>query len=78
MDRQYWLDKPNIPLKIRTRLTFWTLVVLQGAWWIWATVLSTRYNRTQPTYDWTTPGFGSGFAVYIFLLLGFQLNYMFL
>ncbi|KAJ6788792.1 hypothetical protein PWT90_07607 [Aphanocladium album] len=74
----YWLDQTNIPLRIRARLTFWTILILQGAWWAWATVMSTRYHHTQPTYDWTSPGFGSGFAVYLFLLLGFQLNYMFL
>ncbi|OAA79101.1 DUF895 domain membrane protein [Akanthomyces lecanii RCEF 1005] len=74
----YWLDKTTISLKFRARSTFWTILTLQGGWWTWATVLATRYHRTQPTYDWTSPGFGSGFAVYIFLLLGFQLNYMFL
>ncbi|OAA70651.1 DUF895 domain membrane protein [Cordyceps fumosorosea ARSEF 2679] len=74
----YWLDKTDVPLKLRARSSFWTIITLQGAWWTWATVLSTRYHRTQPTYDWTTPGFGAGFAVYVFLLLGFQLNYMFL
>ncbi|EGX92983.1 DUF895 domain membrane protein [Cordyceps militaris CM01] len=74
----YWLDRTDIPLKLRARSSFWTILTLQGAWWTWATVLSTQYRRTQPTYDWTSSGFGAGFAVYIFLLLGFQLNYMFL
>ncbi|KAM3441241.1 hypothetical protein MY4824_001692 [Beauveria thailandica] len=74
----YWLDRTKIPLKIRARSSFWIIVTLQGAWWTWATVMSARYRRTQPTYDWTSPGFGSGFPVYLFLLLGFQLNYMFL
>ncbi|KAM3480529.1 hypothetical protein MY5147_001136 [Beauveria neobassiana] len=74
----YWLDRTKIPLKIRARSSFWIIVTLQGAWWTWATVMSARYRRTQPTYDWSSPGFGSGFPVYLFLLLGFQLNYMFL
>ncbi|KND89156.1 putative membrane protein C6F6.04c [Tolypocladium ophioglossoides CBS 100239] len=68
----YWLDRTNIPLKLRARSSFWAIVTLQGAWWIWATVLVTRFHRTQPTYDWSSDGFGSAFAVFVFLLLGFQ------
>jgi hypothetical protein len=67
-----------MPLKVRARYTFWFIVVTQGAWWLWATILSTRYRRTLPTYDWDDSGFGSGFAVYVFLTFGFQINYLFL
>uniref|UniRef100_A0A8H7N493 Uncharacterized protein n=1 Tax=Bionectria ochroleuca TaxID=29856 RepID=A0A8H7N493_BIOOC len=73
-----WIDRTTIPLKIRARYAFWVIVTLQGAWWTWATVLVTRYHQTRPTYDWSTPGFGAGFGVFIFLTLGFQLNYLFL
>lgn len=52
--------------------------MLQGSWWTWATVLVTRFHRTEPTYDWTSEGFGAAFGVFIFLTLGFQLNYLFL
>lgn len=41
-------------------------------------MLVTRFHRTEPTYDWTSQGFGSAFGVFIFLTLGFQLNYLFL
>ncbi|UKZ65277.1 uncharacterized protein TrAtP1_006471 [Trichoderma atroviride] len=74
----WFLDRTKVPLKIRARYTFWFIVVTQGAWWIWATVISTRYRRTLPTYDWEDSGFGSGFGVYIFLTFGFQINYLFL
>ncbi|KAJ7659241.1 major facilitator superfamily transporter [Mycena polygramma] len=74
----HWLDRTNIPLKFRARTTFGVLVVLSGAWWLWATVLATRFRQTTPTYDWSSPGFGSAFAVYIFLTIGFQTNYLFL
>lgn len=74
----YWLDRVKIPLKIRSRGAFWTIVTLQGAWWIWATVKVTEFRRTQPTYDWATSGFSSSFPVFVFLTLGFQLNYLFL
>ncbi|TFA98329.1 hypothetical protein CCMA1212_009984 [Trichoderma ghanense] len=74
----WWLDQNKISLKVRARYTFWFIVVTQGAWWLWATIISTRYRHTLPTYDWTDPGFGSGFGVYIFLTFGFQINYLFL
>ena len=38
----------------------------------------TKFRHSQPTYDWNDSGFGAAFAVYIFLTVGFQLNYMFL
>lgn len=53
-------------------------MTLQGAWWTWATILVTRYHKTEPTFDWVDSGFGAGFGVFIFLTLGFQLNYLFL
>ncbi|UKZ75442.1 hypothetical protein TrVFT333_003127 [Trichoderma virens FT-333] len=74
----WWLDYNKASLKVRARYTFWFIVVTQGAWWLWATVLATRYRKTLPTYDWTDSEFGSGFGVYIFLTFGFQINYLFL
>lgn len=73
-----YLDRTTISLRVRTRSTFWAIVVLQGAWWIWATILVTEFRATQPSYDWSSPGFGRAFAVFIFLTAGFQLNYLFL
>ncbi|CEF79764.1 hypothetical protein FGSG_11567 [Fusarium graminearum PH-1] len=73
-----WLDRTSVPLKRRTRGAFWVLVVLQGGWWTWATILVTRFNISQPTYDWSSPGFGAAFAIFVFLTFGFQLNYLFL
>ncbi|KAJ7765402.1 major facilitator superfamily transporter [Mycena maculata] len=73
-----WLDRTKIPLKFRARTTFGTLVVLSGAWWLWATVLATGFRQTRPTYDWSSPGFGAAFGVYILLTIGFQTNYLFL
>ncbi|KAK5657516.1 hypothetical protein OQA88_3088 [Cercophora sp. LCS_1] len=73
-----WLDRTSVSLKVRARGAFWTLVTLQGAWWTWATVMVTRFRETKPTYDWESDGFGAAFAVFVFLTLGFQLNYLFL
>ncbi|KAH7042132.1 major facilitator superfamily transporter [Macrophomina phaseolina] len=74
----HWLDRSKASLKARTRSTFFLLVVLQGAWWTWATVLVSRFRHTRPTYDWSDAAFGSAFGVYIMLTIGFQLNYLFL
>lgn len=52
--------------------------MLQGAWWLWATILVTKFRSTQPTYDWASSGFGHSFAVFILLTAGFQINYLFL
>lgn len=72
------LDQEKLSLKFRARSTFITILGLQGAWWIWATVLVTRYNVTKPNYDWVDDGFGRTFALFLFWVAGFQLNYMYL
>lgn len=37
-----------------------------------------RFQKTHPTYDWADAEFGAAFGVFIFLTVGFQLNYLFL
>ncbi|KAI0136200.1 major facilitator superfamily transporter [Xylariales sp. AK1849] len=74
----HYLDRSQISLKIRARSTFWVLVVTQGAWWTWITILATRFRVDKPLFDWSSPGFGAAFAVYILLTVGFQVNYLFL
>lgn len=63
---------------MRARYGFAVILTLSGAFWIWATIIVTEYTRTKPTLDWSDAGFGRGFAVFIFLTLGFQLNYLYL
>jgi hypothetical protein len=72
-----WLDRNSVLLKTRARVAFSVIVILQGAWWIWATVLVTRFHHTKPTYDWSSSGFGNAFVPFLFLTAGFQLNYLF-
>ncbi|KAJ4393893.1 hypothetical protein N0V93_003109 [Gnomoniopsis smithogilvyi] len=74
----YYIDRVNIPLKTRTRYGFAVILTLQGAFWTWATIIATEFTRTQPTLDWADDGFGRGFGVFIFLTIGFQLNYLYL
>ena len=73
-----FLDHHKLSLKKRARWSFFTVLGLQGAWWIWATVLVTEFHRTKPTYDWSDPGFGRGFALFLLWVAGFQMNYLYL
>lgn len=70
-----WLDRARVPLRRRARWAFAVVMALQGAWWIWTTVNVTEFRRTLPVYDWGTPGFGRAFAVFVFHVAGWQLNY---
>lgn len=73
-----FLDRKQLPLKTRARGAFVVILTLQGAWWVWATVLVTRYRTEKPIYDWVDAGFGRTFALFLFWIAGFQLNYMYL
>jgi len=73
-----YLDHTKFKLKTRARWAFFVILGLQGCWWIWRTVIVTDYHKTQPTFDWVDDGFGRGFALFLFLVIGFQLQYMFL
>ncbi|EKD15727.1 DUF895 domain membrane protein [Drepanopeziza brunnea f. sp. 'multigermtubi' MB_m1] len=73
-----WLDGKKLSLKTRTRGAFFTILGLQGVWWVWATILVTDFRESRPTYDWLDAGFAKGFALFLFWVMGFQLNYMYL
>ncbi|KAK4541115.1 hypothetical protein LTR36_008340 [Oleoguttula mirabilis] len=73
-----FLDNKKLAARLRSRWSFVIIMVLQGAWWIWGTIIVTEYHRTQPLYDWVDPGFGRGFAWFLFMVMGFQINYMYL
>lgn len=73
-----FLDNKSISLKTRSRSAFIFVVAWQGMCWIWASVVTTEFNKTDALYDWVDPGFGRAFALFIFWVAGFQLNYMYL
>lgn len=75
---QAYLDHLKFSLKRRARTAFAITVTLQGGWWIWATIVVAKFRVTKPTYDWSSDGFGHAFALYIFLTVGFQMNYLLL
>ena len=73
-----FLDSKSITLRARTRYAFFFVVGWQGLCWIWASVVTTEFHKTNPIYDWVDPGFGKAFALFLFWVAGFQLNYMYM
>lgn len=73
-----FLDWKNISLKSRARGAFFIVLCLQGGWWIWGTVLVSQFRETNPVYDWADAGFGKAFALFLFWVIGFQINYLYL
>ena len=73
-----FLDSRKLSARLRSRGSFVIILGLQGVWWIWGTVIVTEYRRTHPTYDWIDMGFGRGFAWFLFMVMQFQMNYMYL
>lgn len=73
-----FLDNKKLTARLRSRWAFFVLTGIQGAWWLWGTVLVTEFRRTQPTYDWVDAGFGKGFAWSLVMVMSFQMNYMYL
>lgn len=74
-----FLDRNSLSLKFRSRWAFAVILTLQGAWWLWGTIIVTRFRQTKPVYDWVDgDGFGNAFAWFLLQVGGFQLNYMYL
>jgi len=73
-----FLDNRSVSLKMRSRSAFVFVVAWQGMCWTWASVVATEFHKTNVVFDWVDPGFGRAFALYLFWVAGFQLNYMYL
>ncbi|KAL5048574.1 hypothetical protein BDW71DRAFT_195870 [Aspergillus fruticulosus] len=68
----------KVSLKLRSWVDFLVVLGLQDAWWLWGTIVVTDIHKSNPVYDWSDSGFGRRFPLYVFWVVGFQLNYMFL
>lgn len=72
-----FLDRTKWSERSRGRYSFLILATLQGAWWTYGAIIVTQYRQIRPTYDWTSDGFGKGFAWFLlstwFLLNGINL-----
>lgn len=73
-----FLDRKMLSLKTRARGAFFFIMAVQGGLWIWATIIVTDFRKSKPTYDWVDPGFGKGFALFLFWVMWFQMNYLYL
>jgi hypothetical protein len=74
---QFFLDRHKISLKTRARAGFAFFMTTRGAWWIWSTVMQTKY-KTSAALDWADADFGRYFALYVLLGASFQTHYLFL
>ncbi|BGP38850.1 hypothetical protein JCM10450v2_002806 [Rhodotorula kratochvilovae] len=72
------IDSKRLNLKQRARYSFFVVLGLQGAWWTWSIIINNEFRKTGAVYDWNDPGFGKGFGSFLFIAIGFQLNYMYL
>lgn len=45
---------------------------------MWSTIITKQLHDSGKVYDWSDEGFGKAFALYLFLVTGFQLNYLYL
>lgn len=64
----WFLDWPRFDRRARARLGFWIMFVFVGASWIIGMVVQMKYLKEEPLLDWSEPGFGLGF--FVFLLWG--------
>ena len=73
----FFLDYKKPTINFRAKTSFIIIYTLQAAWWSWAIYIMNKYHNTtpKPSLDWTSPGYGSGFGVYIFLQIGFNTMY---
>ncbi|KAL4879259.1 hypothetical protein BJY04DRAFT_229180 [Aspergillus karnatakaensis] len=53
----------KLSLKLRSRGGFILILTLQGAWWLWGTIVVTDFHKRQPNYDWADSGFGKGYFI---------------
>ncbi|EPQ28045.1 uncharacterized protein PFL1_04372 [Pseudozyma flocculosa PF-1] len=71
----FYLDWKRPAINTRAKSAFLAVYSLQAGLWIWAIYIMHEYTETKPTLDWTSDGYGRGFALYIFLQVGFNMMY---
>ncbi|BGP45069.1 hypothetical protein JCM10450v2_000886 [Rhodotorula kratochvilovae] len=76
----WFLDLRSLSLNKRAKWGFAGMMALHGGTWIWASIVQHDYasRAVKPAFDWSDPGFGRGWALYIFVQLCFSTIYNFL
>lgn len=69
------LDRQSIPINLRAKIAFFSIITILIGTWIWAAVLLSQFNGQEdgpPVYDWFTGGFGKAYALVFFWQFGGQ------
>jgi hypothetical protein len=69
-----FLDNKKIAARKRARWSFFAIMTMQGAWWIYGTIVVTGYRKTYPSFDWVDRGFGRGFTWFLVMVMSFQVS----
>lgn len=71
------LDLKIWDTKTKKRGVFCFLAFMQLGVWVWSTINTHQYDKTNPVFDWDSSGFGRAFALYLFMAMNFQMCYIF-
>jgi hypothetical protein len=64
----FFLDSQRLSIKTRIRWGFIFTAGLFTSLWIWVLIVQHGFEQKRPDYiDWTDPGFGRAFGIYIML-----------
>ncbi|KAI9899484.1 hypothetical protein N3K66_005945 [Trichothecium roseum] len=64
----FFLDSQKLSIKTRIRLGFFISCGIFTTMWIWVLIVQHGFEQQRPDYlDWTSPGFGRAFGIYIML-----------
>ncbi|KAK5945740.1 hypothetical protein PMZ80_002948 [Knufia obscura] len=76
----FFLDSRRLSVNTRAIAAFIFIYAFEASLYIYAMVITKRYEgrSVAPVFDWGTPGFGQAVCVYIFMLVGFNLMYDYL
>jgi MFS family permease len=69
----FFLDNQRWSINRRGVSAYISIYAMQLAWWAWAIYTMNKYHKIKPTLDFGESEWSRGFAVYIFLQIGFNL-----
>jgi hypothetical protein len=74
------LDHQSMPIALRAKIAFTSIVTILIGTWIWAAVLLSQFRSApdEPVFDWFKGGFGKAYALVFFWAFGGQAFQQFL
>lgn len=70
-----YLDWQRLSIRTRARTAFVALYTMQIGWYVFAIVMSNRYQKPHKAIDWSDGNFHGAFAVYVLLQMGYNMTY---